>query len=221
MDKKKTIGLIVGAVALIALILGATFAYQKLTADNAPPNSLIAMGTGETVSAESSQIEENESNSETEQGDASSSQSEAEPVAAPDFTIQDAVGNAVSFSDYVGTPIVLNFWASWCPPCKSEMPDFDKVWAEYAESDELQFMMVDLIGFNGETLESGTKYIADSGFSFPVFYDVDGAGGSVYGISSIPTTFFIDAEGNVVTYYPGAMSEDILRLGISMILNQE
>ncbi|MFV0401372.1 MAG: TlpA family protein disulfide reductase [Oscillospiraceae bacterium] len=221
MDKKKTIGLIVGAVALIALILGATFAYQKLTAENTPPNSLIAMGTGETVSAESAQIEENESNSETEQDDASSSQSEAEPVAAPDFTIQDADGNAVSFSDYVGTPIVLNFWASWCPPCKSEMPDFDKVWAEYAEGGELQFMMVDLIGFNGETLESGTKYIADSGFSFPVFYDVDGAGGSVYGISSIPTTFFIDAEGNVVTYYPGAMSEDILRLGIDMILTQE
>ncbi len=140
--------------------------------------------------------------------------SEPELHLAPDFTVYDGDGNAVKLSDYFGKPIVLNFWASWCGPCKGEMPDFQKVFEEVG--DEVQFLMVNATG-GRETLDTAKAFIADSGYTFPVFYDVESDGAMTYGIYSLPSTFFINAKGEPVTYALGAISESLLRKGIGMI----
>jgi thiol-disulfide isomerase/thioredoxin len=140
---------------------------------------------------------------------------EANKIAAPDFTVQDAAGNEVKLSDMQGKPVVVNFWASWCPPCKSEMPEFDKVCAELGG--EVSFMMVDLTDDARETVETGAAYVAEQGFTFPVYYDTTGEAAATYGISAIPTTVFIDKDGNIITGAQGAINEETLRKGIGFI----
>lgn len=142
---------------------------------------------------------------------------EAEP--APDFTVYTADGKAVKLSDMKGTPVVLNFWASWCPPCKSEMPDFNAVCKEY--DGKVTFMMVNLTDGESETVESARNFIHMMEYTFPVYYDTDMDASTVYGIQSIPTTFFIDAEGNLIAYASGAMDGETLKRGISMIYAEE
>ena len=132
---------------------------------------------------------------------------------APDFIVFDAKGNPVRLSDMKGKPVVLNFWASWCPPCKAEMPDFDKVSREL--DGEVVFMMV-----NVWDTQSAAEAIIDSmGYTFPVYFDLLEDAVSKYGIESIPQTYFIDKWGGLVAYGVGALSEADLRYGISMIYN--
>ncbi len=134
----------------------------------------------------------------------------------PDFTVYDADGNPVQLSDFRGKPVVLNFWASWCGPCKSEMPDFDDKAAEL--DGEVVFMMVNLTDGYQETVDSASSFIADQGYTFPVYYDTDLSAAQAYGVSSVPVTYFIDAEGYGVGRAMGAIDALYLQTGINMIL---
>jgi len=136
---------------------------------------------------------------------------------APDFTVTDEAGNPVKLSDFSGKPIVLNFWASWCPPCKSEMPHFNKLYGE--KKDEVVFLMVDYVGGERETVETGLQYIRDQGFDFPVYFDTNQEAANAYDVTSIPTTYFINADGKIVTKYQGAIDEVSLNEDIQLILN--
>lgn len=138
-----------------------------------------------------------------------------ETVPAPDVTVYTADGQAVKLSDFFGKPIVLNFWASWCGPCKAEMPDFDKAFQELGS--DVQFLMVNLTDGRDETVETASTFIKDSGYSFPVYYDTTMEAATAYGISSIPTTYFIDSSGNVAAGANRMLSEENLQQGISMI----
>lgn len=139
----------------------------------------------------------------------------AQTIPYVDFTAVDAEGNEVSLSDYIGKPIVLNFWASWCPPCKSEMPDFDAVAKEL--DGEVVFLMVDMVDGMQETKEKGEQFVKEQGFSFSVLYDVNQDAAMKYGVSSLPTTYFINKDGNIVTGAMGAISKTNLLKGIEMI----
>lgn len=138
---------------------------------------------------------------------------------APDFSMVDRDGNAVKLSDFFGKPIVLNFFASWCPPCKGEMPDFQKVYEELGT--DVQFLMIDVVDGRRETLETGRAYIDEQGYTFPVYYDVRQEGAIAYGVVGIPMTLFIDSEGNIQTLARSALSEKLLRRGISFIHEAE
>ncbi len=189
---------IVGIGAFVLLLAGAYAGYQALSAQISPGNSIVVTEEkGEVSSA------------------AHEKQSPDKKTKAPDFTMTDADGNTVRLSDLTGKPIVLNFWASWCPPCKREMPEFDKVYGEV--KDEVQFVMVDLTDGQRETAEKGAQYVAEQGFSFPVYFDTGQEGAIAYGVMSIPTTLFIDKDGYVVTGAQGAIDEQTLRQGISLI----
>ena len=136
---------------------------------------------------------------------------------AVDFTVTDQQGNSVSLSDMKGRPVIINFWASWCSPCRSEMPHFDKMYKEYGN--EIQFMMVNLTG-DSETVDTASSYIESEGYSFPVYYDTDGEGASAYSVYSIPATYFIDAEGNIVSQAQGALDESTLQKAIDQLLQK-
>ena len=197
MKSKKSFVVIL--LVFVVLLVGAAFLYNWL-GDQTDTVGLAGQTAGET--SEEGQEPETENQ-----------------YAAPDFTVVDAEGNEVSLSDYVGTPIVLNFWASWCGPCKSEMPDFDEAAAEY--EGEVQFMMVNLTDGAQETVDSAQSFIESQGYTFPVFFDTEYSAAIAYGASAIPMTFFIDQDGNLVTYAQGAIDGELLRTGIGMILPQD
>ena len=189
---KKKVALLLGILALLALLAGAGALYDRMSAENLPTEN---MAPAETQSAE---------------------EEEAEPVAAPDFTVLDAAGGEVRLSDFVGKPVVLNFWASWCGPCKSDMPEFETAYQEYGE--DLHFMMGNLTDGSRETVESASEYIAGQGYTFPVFFDTEYNAAMAYGASSIPVTYFVDAEGYLTAYGRGALSGEALQAGIDMLL---
>lgn len=147
--------------------------------------------------------------------------SPTEPVnnTAPDFTMLDGEGNEVTLAAFFGKPIILNFWASWCGPCKMEMPDLQKFYEKYGE--EIHFLLVNCTDGSRETLDTARAFIDKSGYTFPVYFDTTSVGAYTYGTSSIPLTYFIDAQGNLVAYYMGAMSENVLQQGVDMIYAPE
>ena len=137
-------------------------------------------------------------------------------AAAPNFTMYTLEGEKVSLDDFKGKPIVLNFWASWCGPCKNEMPELEAAYKEYGE--RIHFLMVNLTDGVDDTVEKASTYIAQQGYTFPVYYDKDLSGATAYGVSSIPFTLFINAEGDIVAYYTGSMNKQILQSGIGMLM---
>ena len=149
----------------------------------------------------------------------STAPSETADTSAPDFVMYDKDGDAVRLSDFEGKPVILNFWASWCGPCKSEMPELEAAYQEYGS--QIHFLMVNLTDGTNETVESASSYIAGQGYNFPVYYDTGFSGATAYGVSSIPLTLFIDANGDMVAYYLGAMSEDILLSGVALLLPEK
>ena len=135
---------------------------------------------------------------------------------APDFTVLDANGKRIHLSDNFGKPIVINFWATWCPPCKRELPDFDKLCKEYG--DKVVFMMVNLTDGRRDTVDGTKNFVSKNGYTFPVYFDTEYNGADAYNVSSIPQTTFIDANGNVYTTRIGAMNETVIRSYINALL---
>lgn len=144
---------------------------------------------------------------------------QSQAVEAPDFTVYDRGGNKVNLSDYKGKPIVLNFWASWCTPCKYEMPYFQEVYNKY--SDKLEVMMVNLNGSGNDTKANADSFILKEGFTFPVYYDTDTDAAIKYSISAMPTTFFVNENGEIILGYRGAITKDALYDGVDKLLNKD
>ena len=209
------------ALVFVLLLGGAYVLYQRLSSGQAGDNLAIAgSSTQSGESSSSSPSDSGSSQSSSGSTGTQSSQEEEEPelTLAPDFTVYDKDGNEVHLSDFAGKPIVLNFWASWCSPCKSEMPDFNQAYLDYGE--EVSFLMVNTTDGNRETVESASAFIEEQGYEFPVFYDTGYDAALTYGAYALPTTYFIDAEGYAVAWAQSALSAENLQKGLDMILPQ-
>ena len=140
-------------------------------------------------------------------------------VQAPDFTVYDVQGQAWRLSDFRGKPIVLNFWATWCGPCKKEMPDFNEKYLELG--DKVQFLMVNVTDGVRDTVENASALMAEKGYQFPVFYDTQLEASNLYGVNALPSTFFIDKEGNVVLWGEGMLTAENLQYGLDQIVTEK
>ncbi len=121
---------------------------------------------------------------------------------APDFTLVDLEGNQVSLSDFRGKTVFINFWATWCPPCRAEMPEIEAVYQEYKDKG------VVVIGVDiQEAEEEVRQYVQQGGFSWTFVLDTSGRVTADYKIVAIPTSFFIDGEGIIQAVSIGAMTK--------------
>jgi peroxiredoxin len=128
---------------------------------------------------------------------------------APDFEFMTFDGQPFRLSDHVGEVVVLNFWASWCPPCRWEMPHFEEIWLEYQEQGVI------LVGVAISDFEEDAKAFSDAtGVTYPVGLDTTAEIARSYQPSALPTTFFIDKEGNVARRLSNVANQTVLRLFI-------
>ena len=134
---------------------------------------------------------------------------------APDFTVYSMDGDKVSFSDFKGKPVVINFWATWCGPCQSEMPHFEEAYKKYG--DDIHFLMINLTDGMRETPDTVMSFLDYFGYTFPVYYDIGYVASDAYGINPIPATFFIDKNGNLVSQQVGALSSTALERHLEAI----
>lgn len=141
-----------------------------------------------------------------------STENEENKIPAIDFTLVDQYGETHTLSDYKGKVVFLNFWATWCPPCRMEMPDIEEVYKERGKNAE----DVIILGVAGPNLgREGSKeeiieFLKEEGYTYPVVFDETGDIMATYSIQSLPTTFIIDRDGNIVDYVLGAMSKETM-----------
>ena len=199
---------------LLLVVLGVAAAlYPRLSA-GMQINQLATTATqptAETVTEPATEA----APTETPETTAATEPTEPEATKAPNFKAVDWDGNEVQFSDYVGKPIVLNFWAYWCGPCQMEMPEFNAAYEQLGG--EVIFLMVHA----DPDTQSGKQIVTDAGYTFPVIFDEAGLAGMTYGINAYPTTFFVDAQGKLQAYYMGMMDADLLQQGIDLIYTAE
>lgn len=208
---KQTHKTILTAGVLLVVLGGAVIGYNALTKyyspDNFVPDKNLGMHdtVGETVAADIV----------TAPAETAAETTDTVDYTAPDFTVYDADGNAAKLSDFFGKPLVVNFWASWCGPCKSEMPYFDKA---AAERDDVTILMVNLTDGQRDTVESVTKFAEKEGYTFPLWFDTELSAANAYYVYSIPMTVFIAADGTLADYHTGAMSEEMLNAYLDLLV---
>ena len=212
MKNKNTLLIIL--LVFVLLIGGAYALYNKLGQDVTVEQMIVHATSQPTAKPEKGEvIPENGPTAETE----NSAQEEPGDILAPDFEVFDKAGNPVKLSSFFGKPIVLNFWASWCGPCQSEMPDFNEKYAELGG--DVHFVMVNMTDGARETIEKASAFIEKNGYDFPVLFDTKSEAALTYGAYSLPTSFFINAEGHVIAQAVGAIDAATLQKGIDMITN--
>ncbi len=137
---------------------------------------------------------------------------------APDFELQDTAGNSLRLSDLQGRPVLLNFWASWCPPCQAEMPAMEQVYQAYA-AQGFVVLAVNTTYQDGET--EALQFMQSHGLTFPVLFDRSGTTSHQYDTRALPTSYFIAPSGIIQEVVVGGpMSEALLRSQVERLLKE-
>lgn len=134
-------------------------------------------------------------------------QAPQEGLLAPDFSLETLEGTTVSLAEYRGRPVLINFWASWCPPCRSEMPAMEKMYREF-KSTGFEILAVNVT--NQDRLSDARTFVSQHQLSFPIPLDRTGEVSELYQISSLPTSFFVDEQGIIQKVIIGGPMQEAL-----------
>ena len=158
-------------------------------------------------------------------GIAGSSRPSYEPVKqvelgdlAPNFQLEDTRGNKVSLADLRGKVVLINFWATWCPPCKAEMPAFEQTYKDYTDEG---FVILAVNAIQQDSVEAIDSFRAANGLTFPILLDTNGDINRAYQVRSLPTSFFVGKDGIISeVVIGGPMAEALIRSRIEELINQ-
>lgn len=136
---------------------------------------------------------------------------------APDFTLETPEGETITLSALQGKAVLLNFWATWCPPCRAEMPAFQQAYSTYATED---FVIIAVNATLQDNLDDVASFREEYGLSFPIALDHNGEVNQRYQIRSLPTSFFIDREGVIQeVVIGGPIAEALIRARVEALLD--
>ena len=194
---KKIILYIAAVLLFVLLIWGAVSLYNSLGKEYKVENTIIKPEKQDTADNGEAKEEKNHAD---------------ENDRASDFTVYNSQGDSIKLSSKFGKPIVLNFWATWCGPCRSELPAFDKMYNKYG--DDVEFIMINL----DDSIKTVEDFMDKNEYTFPVFYDTDYEASYLYGASSIPLTVLIYADGTLMGGKYGPVEQDELEYYINTAL---
>ena len=192
-SKRSNIGLIALIVALVCVLFLGRAAYSLLAGQDA---SRQTASTAATATAQKG--------------------SQSSPL-LPSFPLLDASGTGLDSIDLLdGRPLIINFWATWCPYCVDEMPDYQRLYEKYG--DDVRFVMIDVADGRQETVEKAAAYIEENGFTFPVYYDTTGRASGLMGVSSYPSSAIVSAEGEILIFAPGRISYEAVDAELAKLI---
>ncbi|GAB3044280.1 TlpA family protein disulfide reductase [Virgibacillus ainsalahensis] len=124
---------------------------------------------------------------------------------APDFQLETLEGETVHLSDYRGERVIVNFWATWCPPCRAEIPDFQKLY----NNEDVEILAVDLTDTE-ESIEDVRSFVNEYEMTFPVLMDENSDVADMYQVMAYPTSYMVDSSGHIQYIAMGAMNYDLM-----------
>ena len=199
---------------ILMIFMGVLMLTGKLSVASA---SLSGTGQEGNVAEQA----EEESAEDAEEADHTDGSEGEKLTPAVDFNLTDQYGNTHTLSQYKGKTIFLNFWGTWCPPCRAEMPDIQKLYEEFDQEgeDALVILGVAAPNLGKEKSEDGIKtFLEENGYTYPVLMDTEAGLFQTYGITSFPTTIMIDRDGNLFGYATGQLNEETMRSIIQQTL---
>ena len=206
----------IGAFLMIVMglfVFSGKLSYMPGNTNNSNTSPEYSTGKDATNSGDKENDETNNSVSNNGSSE-ESNKAESNKTPAIDFELKDQYGKTHKLSDYKGKVVFLNFWATWCPPCKMEMPDIQKIYEKYekqGEKSEVIVLSVAAPNTQDEKDVEGIKaFLEENGYTYPVLMDDGGYTFGAYRISSLPTTFMIDKEGNVFGYVQGGLAQEAM-----------
>lgn len=173
-----------------------------------------AQTAGKEASKEEKSKTEKEEDAETTEHGSSPSEEKQDVYPAQDFVLTDQYGNEHSLADYKGKTVFLNFWATWCGPCRNEMPEIQKIYEETQQEEDSDLVVLGIAapGFGQEkSQEEVEAFLEKNGYTYPVLMNTTGEVFMEYGISAYPTTFMVDRDGNLFGYIQGQLNEAMMR----------
>lgn len=197
---------------------------ESATEETEKEDSLVTSASTESATTVANTQEEQASASEAsmDSSEGSSEETTSNLPPAPDFTLVDQYGITHSLADYRGKVVFLNFWATWCPPCRAEMPYIQELYEEYSQDEDSEVVILGVAfpNLSNETdIQGITDFMEENGYTYPVLMDEGATLMLPYYITAYPTTFLIGKDGTILGYIPGGMTKDIMQDVIAQALD--
>jgi len=220
MNKNKKI--FITLLLVFVIVIGAAGVLYSRLKQQLDPQLIVTADQQEKTEEKQTDSEEAQTNARTQESETEEKTEEEteekteekERYKVPDFTVYDAQDNEVHLSDFLGKPVVVYFWTSWCGPCGTTMPIFEQKYRELGE--EVQFMMINMTGNTRETRWDAIFSVQDYGYTFPFYLDPENDASMAFKAYNSSFTGFVDKEGYLVETRMG-VNEETLQKGIDLI----